>query len=137
MNNSTTIRLKCGITLLFISILAIGPIPITSTLGAFVALFRPRWFHTLTKHIYNQQAYPSNLDAQNSLTDSRDEIKNRPQSVNNSSFTPRLQLFLAMLILMLIDIGPIPVASLIALFIVLFRPHWFLKLMARIYQNKA
>lgn len=130
MNTSTTTRLKCGLALLFISILSIGPIPITSTLGAFVALFRPRWLDTLVKHIYDQQKNnPSSLHTQNSLTDCHDET--------NSSLMPRLQLFLVMFTLMLIDIGPVPVATFIALFIVAFRPHWFLKLMARIYQDRA
>lgn len=138
MNTSTTTRLKCGLALLFISILSIGPIPITSTLGAFVALFRPRWFDTLVKHIYDRKkTNPSSLLTQNSLTDCHDEIKNRPQSKTNSLLTPRLQLFLVMFTLMLIDIGPVPVATFIALFIVAFRPHWFLKLMTRIYQNKV
>ncbi len=138
MNTSTTIRLKCGLALLFISILSIGPIPIISTLGAFVALFRPRWFKTIVNHIYDQQkTNPSSLHTPNRLTDCYDEIKKRPQSETNSSLTPRLQLFLVMFILMLIDIGPVPVATFIALFIVAFRPHWFLKLMTRIYQNKA
>jgi hypothetical protein len=37
---------------------------------------------------------------------------------------------------MIFSIGPIPVASMIGLFVVIFRPTWFKKLVENIYADK-
>ena len=47
----------------------------------------------------------------------------------------RFECLLILFIFMLIDIGPIPVTALISILIVLFRPHWFRKIVELIYYN--
>ncbi|MGR9108931.1 MAG: hypothetical protein ACU843_18610 [Gammaproteobacteria bacterium] len=49
------------------------------------------------------------------------------------AFSVRLKTFLVLLLFSAVGIGPIPVTSTLGLFIVLFRPHWFKKLVDRIY----
>ena len=123
----TMIRLKCVFALILIGIASIGPIPIASTLGAFVALFRPRWFKTLVDNIYrNSRQNPTSPDSSGASV-------GNPRRKNHASAAARLQLLSAMIVFMLLDIGPIPTVSLIALFIVIFRPQWFLTLMKRVY----
>lgn len=46
-------RIICAIILIMFAILGIGPIPLTSTLGLFIVIFRPRWFLKLVKRIYS------------------------------------------------------------------------------------
>lgn len=123
----TTIRLKCAFALILIGIASIGPIPIASTLGAFVALFRPCWFKTLVDNIYrNSRQNPTSPDNSGASD-------GNPGRKNTASAAARLQLLSVMIIFMLLDIGPMPTVSLIALFIVIFRPQWFLTLMKRVY----
>ncbi len=45
-------RLICVLVLLLITVLEIGPIPITGLLLIWVVLFRPRWFYNLVMKIY-------------------------------------------------------------------------------------
>ncbi len=52
MKASTTTRLKCAAVFLLFMIFSVGPIPITSTLGLYVVIFRPRWFKELVARIY-------------------------------------------------------------------------------------
>lgn len=123
----TTIRLKCIFALILIAITSIGPIPIASSLGAFVALFRPRWFKTLVDNIYrNSRQNPTSPDSSGASD-------GNPGQKNLASAVARLQLLSAMIVFILLDIGPIPTVSLIALFIVIFRPQWFLTLIKRVY----
>ncbi|MGR8933976.1 MAG: hypothetical protein ACU837_06240 [Gammaproteobacteria bacterium] len=52
-----------------------------------------------------------------------------------ASFFIRAKCFVVLLLLMLIDIGPIPVTAVIALLVLMFRPRWFKELVDRIYSN--
>jgi hypothetical protein len=45
-------RIKCAIVFITLMIFSIGPVPITSTLGLFVVIFRPNWFKKLVLTIY-------------------------------------------------------------------------------------
>jgi len=46
-------RIKCAIVLIiFMSMSVIPMLPITSTIGLFVVIFRPRWFKKLVDNIY-------------------------------------------------------------------------------------
>ena len=45
-------RVKTILVLTLFSLVGIGPIPVTSTLGLFIVLFRPRWFKELVERIY-------------------------------------------------------------------------------------
>jgi hypothetical protein len=49
----------------------------------------------------------------------------------------RFKLFLIMLFLMILDIGPVPITASIGIYIVLFRPHWFIKLADKLYGRSS
>ena len=53
--------------------------------------------------------------------------------MNHVSFFSRIKCIFVFLLLMLIDIGPVPVTALIGLFILMFRPRWFKVLVDHIY----
>lgn len=52
MNPITLTRIKCAAVLIVCMIISVGPIPITSTIGLFVVMFRPRWFKSLVDNVY-------------------------------------------------------------------------------------
>jgi hypothetical protein len=45
-------RFKTALVLFVFAMLGVGPIPITSTIGLFVVIFRPYWFKKLVHNIY-------------------------------------------------------------------------------------
>ena len=47
-------RIKCAIALIIFMLLSVGPIPLTSTIGLYVVIFRPRWFKKLVERIYSE-----------------------------------------------------------------------------------
>ena len=49
---SSWARIKCAIVFIVFMVFSVGPIPITSTIGLLVVLFRPAWFKTLVDNIY-------------------------------------------------------------------------------------
>ncbi|WAK04085.1 hypothetical protein [Methylobacter sp. YRD-M1] len=48
----------------------------------------------------------------------------------------RIKCVFTLLLLMILDIGPIPITAAMGLFIVLFRPLWFKNLVDTIYSGK-
>ncbi len=51
--DSIKTRILTALVLCLFTVLGIGPIPLTSTLGLFIVIFRPRWFKRLVKRIYS------------------------------------------------------------------------------------
>jgi len=49
---SSRARIKCAIVFIVLMIFSIGPVPVTSTIGLFVVIFRPNWFKKLVLTIY-------------------------------------------------------------------------------------
>jgi hypothetical protein len=49
---SSWTRIKCAIVLIAFMIFSVVPIPITSTIGLLVVIFRPIWFKKLVDNIY-------------------------------------------------------------------------------------
>jgi hypothetical protein len=49
------LRLLCLIVLVLITLLEIGPVPITGLLLIGVVLFRPAWFYDLVQRIYGKR----------------------------------------------------------------------------------
>jgi hypothetical protein len=47
-------RFFCLLVLLLITVLEIGPIPITGLILIWVVLFRPAWFYDLVQKIYHK-----------------------------------------------------------------------------------
>lgn len=52
MAKATLTRIQCALVLIIFMIGSIGPIPITSTIGLYVVIFRPAWFKKLVNAIY-------------------------------------------------------------------------------------
>jgi len=48
-------RILCLLALIIISIVEIGPIPISPVILIYVVLFRPEWFYDLVIKIYNKK----------------------------------------------------------------------------------
>ncbi len=49
---SLSARIKCALVLIILTIVGLGPFPITSAIGLFIVLFRPQWFKNLVDSIY-------------------------------------------------------------------------------------
>lgn len=49
----------------------------------------------------------------------------------------RITCIIVLIVLVLIEIGPIPVTGMIGLYVVIFRPFWFKELVDRIYAGKV
>lgn len=49
---SRVTRIKCAVVLIIMMSLSISPIPITSTIGLWVVMFRPKWFKQLVDRVY-------------------------------------------------------------------------------------
>jgi hypothetical protein len=49
---AATVRIKCFLSLLGLLVLDIAPVPVTSTIGLYVALWRPFWFKTMVENMY-------------------------------------------------------------------------------------
>ena len=49
---SSWARIKCAIVFIVLMIFSIGPVPVTSTIGLYVVIFRPNWFKKLVLTIY-------------------------------------------------------------------------------------
>ncbi|MDT4288065.1 hypothetical protein RO575_00670 [Methylomonas sp. MO1] len=56
MHPTSLTRIKCAIVFIVFMLFSIGPIPITSSIGLYVVIFRPRWFKELVDKIYNDKA---------------------------------------------------------------------------------
>ncbi len=48
----TSTRITCLIVLILLTLFGLGPMPITSVVGIYVVLVRPRWFKDLVERIY-------------------------------------------------------------------------------------
>ncbi|MFZ2313813.1 MAG: hypothetical protein WAV82_14480 [Methylobacter sp.] len=55
--------------------------------------------------------------------------------MNAHNLVVRIKCILSLLILMVIDIIPVPVIATIGLFIVIFRPRWFIELVDALYEK--
>lgn len=115
-----TTRTRFFLVLLVLSVLGFGPVSLTALIGVVVVLKRPDWFLRAVFDIYrdSHQTLPVNT------TD-------RPQSA--ARWGIRIRTVITLAGLMILDIAPVPIVGAIGLWIVTFRPAWFLLLVARIY----
>jgi len=49
---SSFARIKCGLVFIVLMVFSVGPIPITSSIGLYVVIFRPNWFKRLVDTVY-------------------------------------------------------------------------------------
>ncbi|WAK03878.1 hypothetical protein [Methylobacter sp. YRD-M1] len=55
MKPSTRARIKCATVLTVFTVLGVGPIPLTSTLGLLLVIFLPAWFKKLVDDLYTDK----------------------------------------------------------------------------------
>jgi hypothetical protein len=48
------LRIKLLIVLILLTVLGIGPMPVTSVIGIYVVLFRPAWFKRMVIRLYDE-----------------------------------------------------------------------------------
>jgi hypothetical protein len=48
------VRILLIITMILLTILEVGPVPVTALIGLYVAIFRPRWFINLMDTLYDR-----------------------------------------------------------------------------------
>lgn len=109
---------------LFLTVLAIigfGPLSLTCLIGLFIVLRRPDWFYQVVKNLYRGTACESAH---------RMEQEEKRRSATRMA---RIKTFLSLLVLLVLDIAPIPVAGSIGLYVVVARPCWFKTLVEKIY----
>ena len=109
-----TTQLKCLAVMSVFVIIGFGPVSITCLIGIYVVIFRPTWLLILVRKLYqdipNCKTYPS----------------------THPSIT-RLKALFVLLILLILDIAPVPVTGTIGMFVILLRPLWFLSLVEDVY----
>jgi hypothetical protein len=55
--------------------------------------------------------------------------------MNKHRAAVRIKVILSMLLLMIADIGPVPITAFIGLYIAMFRPRWFINLVDDLYNR--
>lgn len=55
--------------------------------------------------------------------------------MNKHRAAVRIKIILSMLLLMVFDIGPVPITAFIGLYVALFRPQWFCDLVDDLYNR--
>ncbi len=113
-------RLKCLAIMLVLSLIGFGPLSLTCLIGLYVVVARPEWFLLTTRCLYG---HPS--------------TKPITSDASNANFETRLKVFLSLMLLLIIDIAPVPVTGSIGLYVVLARPVWFLSLVERVYAPRS
>ena len=52
-NTSLNARITCALVFIILTLVGIGPFPVTSVIGLYVVIFRPQWFKNLVNTIYS------------------------------------------------------------------------------------
>ena len=104
-------QLKTLAVFAIFAIIGFGPVSPGCLIGMFIVVARPRWFLGLVLAMYEQTA----------------------ESSYPRSHASRFKAFACLLTLFIIDIAPVPVTPVIAFFIILSRPQWFLNVVLNVY----
>lgn len=115
MNINST-QAKCLSVFAIFAIIGFGPVSPGCLIGLYIIVVRPEWFLSLIESMYNhRQTFPF-------LTAKQTRVA-------------RIESFLSLLTLFIIDIAPVPVTPVIAFVIILSRPQWFYRIVRTIYGN--
>jgi len=111
-------QIKCLLVFSIFAVIGFGPISPTCLIGMYIVVMRPLWFFNLVSNLYDN---PSDFQT---------KLSNNP---GRQAVQARIKCFLSLLTIFIIDIAPIPVASLFAFTVVLGRPKWFQSVVANVY----
>lgn len=113
-------QIKCLLVMTVLALIGFGPLSLTGLIGLFVVIARPRWFYLGVQNLYRdlggQARWP--LGA--------------PASCAASNLA-RIKALVWLLLLLLLDVAPVPVTGTIGLYVVIARPKWFKALVEKIY----
>jgi hypothetical protein len=113
-------QIKCLLVMIVLALIGFGPLSLTCLIGLFVVITRPRWFYLGVQNLYrdlNGQACRP-LDV--------------PANCATSNLA-RINALVWLLILLLLDVAPVPVTGTIGLYVVIARPKWFKAWVEKIY----
>ncbi len=117
-----TIRNKCLLAILALFIAEIIPLPFTAIMGIYVARKRPIWFYRVTQKLYADKEM---IDID--LGDRLDPMKTRS----------RITYSLIGLVVLESLLMVVPVIIPLAVWVILRRPVWFLRVTRRLYVDLA
>ena len=111
-------QLKCLSVFAIFAIVGFGPISPGCLIGLYIVWMRPEWFLRLVNRIYTHP------HTHHFIT-------------SKQTTMARIKSFLSLLILLIIDILPVPVTPMIAFVIIFTRPQWFYRVVTTIYGERA
>jgi len=114
-------RIKCWLVMLLFSLIGFGPLSLTCLIGIYVVLVRPAWFIRVARDLY--------LRPNNSVMNE----KMLPGPAGNLLI--RSKAFISLIMLLILDIAPVPITGIIGLTVVVSRPFWFIELVEQIYAH--
>lgn len=109
-----TAQLKCFALFPIFALIDFGPVSPWCLMGLYIVLMRPEWFLHLINCIYSHPRHST-------------FIRSKQTRI------ARFMSFLVLLSLLIIDIAPLPVSSIVALAILLAKPKWFYRTVINIY----
>jgi hypothetical protein len=110
------------LVLTVLAIIGFGPLSLTCLIGMFIVLRRPKWFYRVVGDLYRGTACgPVDHSVQQ-------------QKHGSETTMTRIKCFLCLVILLILDIAPVPVTGSIGLYVVVARPCWFKTLVEKIYE---
>jgi hypothetical protein len=118
-------QVKSFFFLTVLAIIGFGPLSLTCLIGLFIVARRPDWFYQVVKNLYRDTACGSA------------DCAAREEKLRSEAGMARIKTFLCLLVLLVLDIAPVPVAGSIGLYVVVARPCWFKTLVERIYGGVA
>ena len=113
MNINST-QVKCLSVFSIFAIIGFGPVSPGCLIGMYIVVMRPAWFLQLIENMYNHRKTLPFISAQQTRS-------------------ARINSFLSLLTLFIIDIAPVPVTPVLAFVIILARPQWFYGVVRKIY----
>jgi hypothetical protein len=117
-------RIRCLLVLLAPAIVGFGPISMTGLIGMYVVVRRPAWFGKVVDELYAGSTAGT--------------FGSSPGAPARRGFGCSADpLLIALMLLMMLDIAPVPVIGAIGLYVVIARPGRFRRLVGDIYRGSG
>lgn len=116
----TAIQVQCLLVMAALALIGFGPLSLTCLIGFYILVARPSWFLAVVRELYRDPA-PSMPGSASTL------------GAGSPALGVRLKTAAFLLMLLILDIAPVPVTGTIGLYVILTRPAWFQRLAYAIY----